>query len=106
MPVITVERAATAKGTIDNLVSQGKSLFEDITDTAHEVARLAKEAEARELELMRAHERSAKLQARVDELEMMLDSVRATVEMVKPNGTNGNAARREPHHRAAGSPGI
>jgi chromosome segregation ATPase len=43
MTVITAERLTAANGLVNNLIERGQALFADISETAHDHARLQKE---------------------------------------------------------------
>ena len=108
MPVITEDRVEGSKTVVDSMIDRGKTLFDDITETAQELTRLYKENEQTARDLKTTERDRQRLQSRVEELEAMLDSVRATVEMAKPNGgqkTEPLAFRRRPD-TPAGSQGL
>jgi len=99
--IITTERLHAVQTSINKLIEQGQALFADIDETVQDRDRLQQDLKATERDRQR-------LQSRVEELEAMLDSVRATVEMAKPNGgqkTEPLAFRRRPD-TPAGSQGL
>lgn len=95
MTIITSERLAAAQDIINKMVEQTEVLFDDITETTKDRERLLRLVDQAERDLADSHERIRQQQARIDDLEAMLDSVRATVEVVKPHN-NGNGMRGAP----------
>src|SRR3954466_9221662 len=62
--MITPEKLASTKAAIDKLIAHGKALFEDITETTNDRARLLKEAEDREKTIERLNQENAELEQR------------------------------------------
>ena len=122
--MITTDTLPVVQITVDKLIEQGQKLFADIAETAHDRARLLKEAETREHVIEKLNEDLAQAQARNRDLELrnsrlvddvmkfessyneasaLLDSIRATVNpkhISIGNSGNGNGELASLLHRA------
>jgi chromosome segregation ATPase len=67
--MITPDNLTATKTTIDKLIAQGQSLYDDIAETAHDRVRLMKEADEREATIERLNGEVTELTARVNDLE-------------------------------------
>jgi len=105
--MITLEKLDAVKGVVDKLMTQGQMLYDDITETAKDRARLLSEVTEHEQTIDKLNGEIADLQARNRDLELrnsrlvddlmkfetqyneasaLLDSVRATVDRKRGNG--------------------
>ncbi len=100
--MITADNLTAAKSTIDKLMAQGQSLYDDIAETAHDRARLLSEAVDREATIERLNAEITDLTARVDDLERRNGRLAEDTIKLESQLTDANA-RLETIHETSNS---